>query len=53
VGATFELIGGFEVFFFEDDDVEDGISSMLFDLVASSIPKWRTFELMWWVQLLN
>jgi hypothetical protein len=26
---------------------------MLLNPVASTIPKWRTFKLLWWVQLLN
>jgi hypothetical protein len=34
------------------DDVEDDIDSILLNLVASTIPKWRTFKLLW-VQLLN
>jgi hypothetical protein len=25
----------------------------IFNLVASAIPKWRTFKLLWWAQLLN
>jgi hypothetical protein len=35
------------------DDVEDDIDSILLNLVASTIPKWWTFERPWWVQLLN
>jgi hypothetical protein len=35
------------------DEVEDDIDSILLNLVASTIPKWRTFKLLRWVQLLN
>jgi hypothetical protein len=35
------------------DDVEDDIDSILLILVASIIPKWRTFKLLRWAQLLN
>jgi hypothetical protein len=35
------------------DDVEDDIDSILLNLVASTIPKWRTFKHLRWVQLLN
>jgi hypothetical protein len=35
------------------DDTEDGLYSMLFNAVASNIPKWRTFKLLICVQLLN
>jgi hypothetical protein len=36
-----------------DDDIEDDIDSVLFNAVASTIPKWWTFKLLRWVQLLN
>jgi hypothetical protein len=36
-----------------DDDTEDDLDSMLFNPVASTITKWRTFKLLWWVQILN
>jgi hypothetical protein len=35
------------------DDIEDNRDSILFNAVASTIPKWRTFKLLRWVQLLN
>jgi hypothetical protein len=35
------------------DDIEDDLDSILFNAVASTIPKWRTFKLLGWVQLLN
>jgi hypothetical protein len=35
------------------DDIEDDIDSILLNLVASTIPKWRTFKLLRWAQLLN
>jgi hypothetical protein len=35
------------------DDVEDDIDSVLLNLVASTIQKWRTFNILRWVQLLN
>jgi hypothetical protein len=36
-----------------DDDFEDGIDFILLNLVASTITKWRMFELLRWAQLLN
>jgi len=38
---------------YEDDDIEDDLDSILLNPVASTIPKWRTFKLLRWVQLLN
>jgi hypothetical protein len=35
------------------DDIEVGLDSILFSAVASTIPKWRTFKLVMWVQLMN
>jgi hypothetical protein len=35
------------------DDIEDYLDSILFNDVASTIPKWRTFKFLRWVQLLN
>jgi hypothetical protein len=35
------------------NDIEDDLDSIIFNVVASTIPKWRTFKLMNWVQLLN
>jgi hypothetical protein len=35
------------------DDVEDDIDFILLNLVASTIPKWQTFNLLRWAQLLN
>jgi hypothetical protein len=35
------------------DDIEDDLCSVLFSAVASIIPKWRTFKLLMWVQLLK
>jgi hypothetical protein len=36
-----------------DDDIEGDLDSTLLNSVASVIPKWRTFKLLWWAQLLN
>jgi hypothetical protein len=36
-----------------NDTVEDDIGSILLNLIASTIPKWRTFNLLRWMQLLN
>jgi hypothetical protein len=38
---------------YEGDDVEDDIDSILLNLVASAIPRWWTFNLLRWAQLLN
>jgi hypothetical protein len=35
------------------DGIEDNLDSILFNAVASTIPKWRTFKLLRWVQLLK
>jgi hypothetical protein len=35
------------------DDIEYDLDSILFITVSSTIPKWRTFKLLKWVQLLN
>jgi hypothetical protein len=33
------------------DDIEDDFDSILLNPIASTISKWRTFKLLWWVQL--
>jgi hypothetical protein len=35
------------------DGIEYYLDYILFNPVASTVPKWRTFKLLWWVQLLN
>jgi hypothetical protein len=35
------------------DGIEDDLDSILFNAVASTIPKWRMIKLLRWVQLLN
>jgi hypothetical protein len=35
------------------DDIDDDIDSIPFNVVASTIPKWRKFNLLRCVQLLN
>jgi hypothetical protein len=35
------------------DDIKDNFGSILFNPVASTISKWRTFKLLRWAQLLN
>jgi hypothetical protein len=48
VGTTFEPIGGLDEIFYEDD-----LDSIQINSVASTGPKWWTFKLLWWVELLN
>jgi hypothetical protein len=36
-----------------DDDIEDDLDFMMFNPVASTIPKWRTFKLLRRVHLFN
>jgi hypothetical protein len=36
---------------YRDDDIEDVLNSSLFNAIASTIPKWRTFKLLRCVQL--
>jgi hypothetical protein len=35
------------------DDIEDDLESLLLNAVTSTIPKWPSFKLLRWVQLLN
>jgi hypothetical protein len=35
------------------DNIEDDLDSILFNAIASTVPKWQTFKLLRWVQLLN
>jgi hypothetical protein len=39
--------------FYECDDIEDDLDFKLLNPVSSTIPKWRTFKLLRWAQLLN
>jgi hypothetical protein len=38
---------------YRGDDIEDDLDSILFNPVASTISKWRTFKVLRWAQLLN
>jgi hypothetical protein len=38
---------------YDDDDIEDDIDSVMLNSVASTIPKWMTFNILWWLQLLK
>jgi hypothetical protein len=42
-----------DILYRDDDDIEEYLHSILFNAVASTIPKWRTLKLLRWVQLLN
>jgi hypothetical protein len=44
---------GLDEILYECDDIEDDLDSKLLNAVASTIPKWRTFKLLRWAQLLN
>jgi hypothetical protein len=44
VGVTFEPIGGFGWNFVWGDGIEYYLDYMLFNPVASTIPKWWTFK---------
>jgi hypothetical protein len=35
------------------DGIEDSLESILFNAVALTIPKWRIFKLLSWVQVFN
>jgi hypothetical protein len=35
------------------DDIEDDLDSILLNPVAPTTPKWRTFKLLRWAQILN
>jgi hypothetical protein len=43
----------FDEIVYGDGDIKDDLDFMLFSTVASNNPKWRTFKLLRWVQLLN
>jgi hypothetical protein len=43
----------FDEILYGGDGVEYYLDYILFNLVASTIPKWRTFKLLRWVLLLN
>jgi hypothetical protein len=43
----------FDEILYGGDGVENDIDSTLLNLVASTIPKWWTFKLLRWAQLLN
>jgi hypothetical protein len=36
-----------------DNDIEGVLDCILRNPVASTIPKWQTLYLLWWVQILN
>jgi hypothetical protein len=50
---TIEPIDGFGEILYGGDDIEDDLVSILFNTIASTIPKWRTFKVLRWVRLLN
>jgi hypothetical protein len=53
VGTILNLLVDLDEILYGDDDIEGDLGSMLLNLVASTIPKWLTFKLLRWVQLLN
>jgi hypothetical protein len=38
---------------YDDDDIEDDLDSMLFNTVALTVSKWRTFKFLRWMLVLN
>jgi hypothetical protein len=38
---------------FEGDNIKDDLDFVLFNPVASTVSKWRTFKLVRWAQVLN
>jgi hypothetical protein len=53
MGATFEPTGGFGRNLYGGVSIEYYLDNVLFNPVASTIPRWRTFKLLRWLQLLN
>jgi hypothetical protein len=53
VGATFELMMDLDEILYEGDDIEGDLDFILINPIDSTIPKWWTFKLLRWVQLLN
>jgi hypothetical protein len=43
----------FDEILYVADDAEDDLHSVLLNLIAQTIPKWWTFKLLRWAQLLN
>jgi hypothetical protein len=43
----------FHEIWYVGDAIEGDLDATFFNLVFSAIPKWRTFKLLRWVQLLN
>jgi hypothetical protein len=35
------------------DEIEDDLETIFYNAIASTIPKWQTFKLLRWVQVLN
>jgi hypothetical protein len=53
VDATLNRLVDVGEILYGGDDIESNSESILFNPVASIIPKWRTFILLRWVQLLQ
>jgi hypothetical protein len=53
MGSSLNHLANFDENVYEDDNIDSDSDSMLFRLVASTIPKWRTFKLLRRVQILN
>jgi hypothetical protein len=53
VGQLLNRLVDLDEILYGEDDIEDDLHIILLKSVASTIPKWPTFKLLWWVQLLN
>jgi hypothetical protein len=53
MGAILNRLVDFDEIFYGGDGIEYYLDSILFNRVASIIPKWWTFKLLRWLQLWN
>jgi hypothetical protein len=53
VVATLKRLVELDEFFYECDGIEDNHDCIILNPLGSTIPNWRTFKILWWVQLLN
>jgi hypothetical protein len=53
MGATLNRLVDLDEILQGSDGIEYYLGYILFNPVASTSPKWRTFKLLWWTHLLN
>jgi hypothetical protein len=53
VVSIFNRLVDLDEILYGEDGIEGDLYTILLNPVASTVPTWRTFKLLWWVQLLN